>query len=151
MAHTAKKMGSVMGIDRTKLQQLDEMLLELDQSSSAAPAEMADLVSNASSAVRILRNSLKSNFSNHVAQLARDGKQKEAGHDLIRLFPGVQIGDVVDVLRLIYVDEKDLPLGVGFVEMLDEEFQGRRTRRCTRTSATRGTLRCLKFCCCRET
>jgi len=83
-------MEAVMGIDQfdhTKLQQLDEMLLVLDQSSGGAPAEMADLVSNASSALRSLRNGLKCHFSKHVSKLARDGKWCDSRQALNRLFP----------------------------------------------------------------
>jgi hypothetical protein len=74
-------METVLGMDQSKVELLDQVVRDLEGSFSDAPAGVQELAKNASSAVRLLRNSLKCKFSEHVAQLARDGNPDAASEE----------------------------------------------------------------------
>lgn len=77
----------------------------------------------ASSAIRSLRSGLKFQFTAHVVQLAREGQINKAVQALNRFLPKLQLGNIVEVLRLLYVDENDLASAIGFVESLEMKHQ----------------------------
>ena len=116
-------METVLGMDQSKVELLDQVLRDLEASFSDAPASVQELAKNALSAVRLLRNSLKFKFSEHVAQLARDGNPDAASEALLKLFPDLKDGNVKEILRLLYVDVKDLAGAIAFVEKIREEFR----------------------------
>jgi hypothetical protein len=116
-------MESVLGIDHSKVELLDRVVLELEASFVDAPASVVELAKNAASGVRLLQNSLKLKLSEHVAQLARDGDPDAAAEALATFFPALQNGNVREILRLLYVEQKDLASAIRFVEKIRVEFQ----------------------------
>lgn len=114
-------MDPILGIDYTKVELLDQILLDLEDSFSSAPAGVTELVTGVTSAVHCLRNGLKFKFSEHVAQLTREGKQQEALRALHEFFPHLGLTNVEEILKLIYVggDADNLRVAIEFVEVLE--------------------------------
>jgi hypothetical protein len=106
-------------VDPCKLALLDQMLVDLDDNFGGVPSGLKDLVAEASSVLSRLRNGLKCEFSQHVAQLAREDPDGAA--EALRSFiPCLKISHVNEILILIYVDSaEDLQAAIGFVEVLD--------------------------------
>jgi hypothetical protein len=139
-------------VDPAKLELLDQMVVDLDRSFGAAPAEVKEVVSGITSAVRLLRNSFKCELSERVAQLVKDGDLDGALKTMLELFPDLKIEKVIEILKLIYNDEKHLRSSIGFVEKLRVEFKREAYEALyENVRLKRDTLRCQKFCCCRGT
>jgi hypothetical protein len=110
-------------VDTNRMQLLEQFLVDLDQSSGAAPADVKTVLTEASSALHRLRKYLQCEQSKKVAQLARDGDLDGALETMLEHFPDLKISIVIDILKLLYNDEKDLLSTIRFVERLGVEFR----------------------------
>jgi hypothetical protein len=125
---------------------LDQFLVVVDQSSDeAVPAGLRELMPSLRKVRDSMQDDKKRKSLEKLVQLARKGSLDEAKVALDDLFPNLQFENVVDILHLLYINSKDLLRELGL------NLRGRRTRCCTKTSASRDTPRCQKFCCCRGT
>jgi len=110
-------------VDSPKLELLEQFLVDLDGSlGGAAPAGVKTVLTEASGALHRLRNCLKCKQSEKVAQLARDGDLDGALKTMQKHFPQLEIGKLIYILKLIYVDGKDLLSAIRFVERIGVEI-----------------------------
>lgn len=102
---------------------LDQMQVNLDQSYGAVQdANLKVLVVATKSSICSLQNGLKLKCTEQVVQLARDGNLDGAVKTLHKFFPNLKNSITLHILRVLYVDEKDLRVTIGFVERLRVEF-----------------------------
>jgi hypothetical protein len=80
-------------------------------------------VRNHQCCARLLRNSFKCELSERVAQLVKDGNLDVAFKTMQKHFPELKISKVINILKLIYDNEKCLRSAIGFVEKLRVEFK----------------------------
>lgn len=116
--------GYLQSVDPSKMNQmLEQMLLDLETSFGSAPSSLMQLATNTTFSVYCLQNSLKFEFSKHVAQLARDGNPDGAAEALTKFFPHLKTANVEEILHLVYVEgSDDLQVAIAFVEKLSDGY-----------------------------